>query len=248
MKMGRDEKAVREAFRRMGLKAKLGYILTYYWWAILLSVIAAVILGSMIYGQLTKKQMLLYVACLNVSAGGDLEESLRQGYLDFAGEDPKKTDVLLYRNMYISADPAEADHQMAYASRLKLMASINGKLLDLALMNREALEILSAAGYLLDLSEFAEKGGIPEALQPYLTENVVVLEDNAIEYKLNEADEYHEVTAPAMNAIDLSDIPLIKDAGFPDSIYLGIIANTPRLERCTAYLEYLLSAEQTGSL
>ena len=247
MKMGRDEKAVREAFRRMGLKAKLGYILTYYRWAILLSVIAAVILGSVIYRQLTKKQMLLYVACLNVNAGSDLEELLRQGYLEFAGEDPKKTDVLLYRNMYISADPAEADHQMAYASRLKLMASINGKLLDLALMNREAMEILSAAGYLLDLSEFAEEDGIPEALQPYLTENVVVLEDNAIEYKLNEADEYREVTAPAMNAIDLSDIPLIKGAGFPDSIYLGIIANTPRLERCTEYLEYLLSAEETGS-
>ena len=109
------------------------------------------------------------------------------------------------------------------------------------------VEILSAAGYLLDLSEFAERGGIPEALLPYLTENVVVLEDNAIEYKLNEADEYREVTAPVMNAIDLSDIPLIKGAGFPDSIYLGIIANTPRLERCTEYLEYLLSAEETGS-
>ena len=246
MKMGRDEKAVREAFQRMGLREKLGYILTYYWWAILLGVIAAVILGSVICGQLTKKRMILYIACLNVSVGGDLEELLRQGYPEFAGEDPKKTDVLLYRNMYISADPAEADHQMAYASRMKLMASINGKLLDIALMNRDALEILSAAGYLLDLSEFAEKGGIPEALKPYLTENVVVLEDNAIEYNLNEADEYHEVTALSTNAIDLSDIPVIRDAGFPDSIYLGIIANTPRLERCTEYLEYLLSAEETG--
>ncbi len=245
--MGRDEKAVREAYRRMGLKAKLVYILTYYWWAILLGIIAAVILGSVIYGQLTKKQNLLYIACLNVSAGGELEESLRQGYLDFAGEDPKKTDVLLYRNMYISADPADADHQMAYASRLKLMATINGKLLDLVLMNREALEILSAAGYLLDLSEFAERGGIPEALLPYLTENVVVLEDNAIEYNLNEADEYHEVTALRTNALDLSGIPVISGAGFPDSIFLGIIANTPRLERCTDYLKYLLAAGQTGS-
>ena len=245
--MGRDEKAVREAYRRMGLKAKLVYILTYYWWAILLGIIAAVILSSVIYGQMTKKQNLLYVACLNVSAGGELEESLRQGYLDFAGEDPKKTDVLLYRNMYLSADPAVADHQMAYASRLKLMATINGKLLDLVLMNREALEILSAAGYLLDLSEFAERGGIPEALLPYLTENVVVLEDNAIEYNLNEADEYHEVTALKTNALDLSEIPVISGAGFPDSIFLGIIANTPRLERCTDYLDYLLAAGQTGS-
>ena len=84
MKMGRDEQAVRDAFRRMGPREKFGYILTYYWWAILLSVIAAVILGSVIHGRVTKKQMLLYIACLNVSAGSDLEESLREGYLRFA--------------------------------------------------------------------------------------------------------------------------------------------------------------------
>ena len=244
MKMGRDEQAVRDAFRRMGPREKFGYILTYYWWAILLSVIAAVILGSVIYGRVTKKQMLLHIACLNGNAGSDLEESLREGYLRFAGEDPKKTDVLLYRNMYISADPAEADHQMAYASRLKLMATINGKLLDMVLMNREALEILSAADYLLDLSAFAEEGGIPEELRPYLTENVVVLEDNAIEYNLNEADEYREVTALKTNALDLSGISVIREAGFPDSVFLGIIANTPRLERCTDYLTYLAGTDR----
>ena len=241
--MGRDEQAVRDAFRRMGPREKFGYILTYYWWAILLSVIAAVILGSVIYGRVTKKQMLLHIACLNVNAGSDLEESLREGYLRFAGEDPKKTDVLLYRDMYISADPAEADHQMAYASRLKLMATINGKLLDMVLMNREALEILSAADYLLDLSAFAEEGGIPEELRPYLTENVVVLEDNAIEYNLNEADEYREVTALKTNALDLSGISVIREAGFPDSVFLGIIANTPRQEQSLDYLDYVLGLQ-----
>ena len=76
MKMGRDEQAVRDAYRRMAPREKFGYILTYYWWAILLSVIAAVILGSVIYGRVTKKQMLLYIACLNVSAGSDLVRAM----------------------------------------------------------------------------------------------------------------------------------------------------------------------------
>ena len=247
MRMGRDEQAVREAFRRMGPREKARYILTYYWWAILLTVTAAAVLGSVIHGRLTRKQTLLYIACLNVSAGSDLEETLRQGYLRSAGEDPKKTDVLLYRNMYISADPAEADHQMAYASRLKLMAVINGKLLDMVLMNREALEVLSAAGYLMDLSGPAEEGWIPDGMRQYLTENVVVLKDNAIEYRLNEADAYQEVTELRKNAIDLSEIPVISGAGFSDSVFLGIIANTPRLEKCADYLKYLLSPGQTGT-
>ena len=78
MRMGRDEQAVREAFRRMGPREKASYILTYYWWAILLTVTAAAVLGSVIHGRLTRKQTLLYIACLNVSAGSDLEETLRE--------------------------------------------------------------------------------------------------------------------------------------------------------------------------
>ena len=246
--MYRDEKAVREAFRRMKPKAKLGYILTYYWWAILLAVVTAVILGTMIHRQLTKKQTVLYTACLNIAVGSDMEETLREGYLRFKGEDPKKTDVLLYRNMYISADASEADHQMAYASRLKLLAVINGKLLDLVLMNREAYDILSASEYLLDLSGLS---GLDEALyrelEPLLTENTVIIEDNAIEVNLNEADTYKAVTKEVLNGIDISGTPLIRAAGFSDSVFLGIIANTPRLEECAGYLRYLLSPEQPVS-
>ena len=241
-RMYKDEKAVREAFRRMGPKAKLGYILTYYWWAILLTIIVAVIFGSVIYGRITKKQTVLYAACLNVTIGSELEGKLRQSYLDFAGADPKKTDVLLYRDLYITEDPTEADHQMAYASRMKLLAVINGKLLDLVLMNRDAYDILSAADYLLDLSVLAgQDEALYKELEPLLMENTVIVEDNALEVRLNEADTYQAVTKEVLNGVDLSGISLIRNAGFSDSIYLGIIANTPRLEACGGYLKYLLS-------
>ena len=243
--MYRDEQAVREAFRRMGPKEKFGYILTYFWWAILLTAIAAIILGSVIYERFTKKQTVMYIGCLNVTVGSDLEEKLRQGFLVFSDENPKKTDVLLYRDMYIAADPSDADHQMAYASRMKLMAVINGKLLDLVLMNREAYDILSAADYLLDLSGFAgQDAELRRDLDPLLTENTVVIEDNAIEIRLNEADTYRAVTKQIINGVDLSGIPLIEDAGFSDSLFLGIIANSPRLETCERYLKYLVSQGQ----
>ena len=240
--MHRDEQAVKEAIRRMGPKEKAGYILTYYRWTILLTIIAAVILGSVVYGRLTKKEPVLYMAFLNVAVGSDLEETLRQGYLSFAGADPKKTDVLLYRDLYITEDPTDADHQMAYASKMKLMAVINGKLLDLVLMNRDAYDILSAADYLLDLSVFAgQDETFFEKLEPLLLENTVIAEDNALEVRLNEADNYQAVTKEKTNGVDLSVISLFGNAGFSDSIYLGIIANTPRLEECAGYVNYLLS-------
>ncbi len=244
--MYRDEQAVREAFRRMGPKEKAGYILTYYWWAILLTTIAAVILGCVVYGRLTKKQPVLYAAFLNVAVGSDLEEMLRQGYLSFVGADPKKTDVLLYRDLYITEDPTDADHQMAYASRMKLMAVINGKLLDLVLMNRDAYDILSAADYLLDLSVLSgQDEALLREMETFLMENTVIVEDNALEIRLNEADTYQAVTKEITNGVDLSGLSLVRDAGFSDSVYLGIIANTPRLEECAGFLEYLLSAGET---
>ena len=246
--MYRDEKAVREAFRRMEPKEKLGYILSYYWWAILLAVFAAVILGSVIHGQLTKKQTVIYAACLNMAVGSDLEETLREGYLRFSGADPKKNDVLIYRNMYISEDPMEADHQVAYASRMKLMAVINGKLLDLVLMNREAYDVLSSADYLLDLKELSgQDEALYRELEPLMTENTVIIEDNAIDVNLNRADTYQAVTKEVLNGIDLSGTPVIRDAGFSDSVFLGIIANTPRIEKCLDYLRFLTITEQAGS-
>ena len=246
--MYRDEKAVRDAFRRMAPKEKLGYILTYYWWTILLTIIAAVILGSVIHRQLTKKHTVLSMACINVVPGSDLEEGLRQGYLRFAGANPEKTDVMLYRDLFISEELAEKDHQVFYASRMKLMAVINGKLLDLVLMNREGYDILSAAGYLLDLSGFAgQDEALYRKLEPILTENTVVIKDNAVEVRLNEADTYQAETEEVLNGIDISGVPMIRNAGFSDSVYLGIIANTTRLEECTGYLNYLLLSEQPGS-
>ena len=61
---------------------------------------------------------------------------------------------------------------------------------------------------------------------------------------MNEADEYREVTALKTNALNLSGISVIREAGFPDSVFLGIIANTPRLERCTDYLTYLAGEDR----
>lgn len=40
--------------------------------------------------------------------------------------------------------------------------------------------------------------------------------------------------------LDISDTPLIAQAGFEESVYLGIIANAPHPERAAAYIRYLL--------
>ena len=214
MKLSPEERRQqREGFRQLTPAKKLEHIWLYYKAPILLTILALGILVSGVYRAATKKDPVMYLACLNVSVG----------------------EMRLYRDLYLSDDPAASDHEYAYASRMKLLATINSKQLDLVLMNREAYDLCSASGYLLDLTNLVDSA--------YLTANQVILEDNAVEYNLNEAQEYIAVTQTQSNAVELTQLSAFQEAGFSGSVYIGIIANTPRLPECQDYLDYLISTD-----
>lgn len=227
--------ALKESFRSMDAAQKADYIYTYFKWPILLGLIGLLIVGNGIYRQLTRKDTAVYLGFVNVSIGSDLEAALTGGYLDHAGLSPEHSQVQIYTGLYLSQDASTENHQYAYASQMKIMAAINARELDVVLMNREAYDSFSQNGYLLPLS------GLSPALEPYLTENDVVLEDNSIEVQLREETEYRIVTEPSVNGIEVSAFPLFQKAGFQEPVYAGIIANTPRQNQSLAYLNYLLA-------
>ena len=236
MKLSQQEKdSLRENFRKMDTRAKVDYIYTYFKWYILLGVIALMVLGSAVYRQVTKKDTVIYLGLVNVSVGTDLETALTLDFLEDTGLNPKQNQIQVYSGLYLYDESSAENHEYAYASRMKLMAAVNAKQLDVVLMSREAYNILSQSGYLLDLS------GCATAFAPYLTENDVVLEDNSIEFQLNEADEHRIITEQAVNGMDVSQLSIFRKAGFPDSVYIGIIANSPRYSVTIPYLEYLVS-------
>ena len=244
MKLSPKERAeIRESFRRMNPAQKLDYIFTYYKLPIVLVLIALIVVGDFTYRQVTRKDVLLYAAYFNISMGEELDTALTAGFVDHVGASPKKNEVYIYRDLYLAQDPSTENHQYAYASRLKLLASIEAKKLDIVLMNQEAYDILSQNEYLYELPSILDQNEpLYLLLAPYLTENTVILEDNSIEYNLNEADTYEAVTAQAVNGIDVSSFPLFQDAGFSGSVYLGVIANSPRLAAVFQYMEYLAAA------
>ena len=236
MKLSPEERRQRrEGFRQLTPAKKLEHIWLYYKAPILLTILALGILLSGVYRAATKKEPVVYLAYLNVSVGEDMEARLTEDYLTCRGLNPKRAEVRLYRNLYLSDNPAASDHEFAYASRMKLLATINSKQLDLVLMNREAYDLCSASGYLLDLSDFLDSA--------CLTANQVILEDNAVEYNLNAAQEYTAVTETVYNALELTQLSAFQKAGFSDSVYIGIIANTPRLPESQDYLDYLISTD-----
>ena len=236
MKLSPEERRQRrEGFRQMTPAKKLEHIWLYYKAPILLTILALGILVSGVHRAATKKEPVVYLAYLNVSVGEDMEARLTEDYLTCRGLNPKRAEVRLYRNLYLSDNPSASDHEYAYASRMKLLATIHSKQLDLVLMNREAYNLCSASGYLLDLSDILDSA--------CLTANQVILEDNAVEYYLNAAQEYTAVTETVYNALELTQLSAFQKAGFSDSVYIGIIANTPRLPESQDYLDYLISTD-----
>lgn len=225
----------REDFRKLPPAKKLEHIWLYYKAPILLSILALSILVSGVYRAAAKKEPVIYLAYLNVSVGQDMEVQLTENYLTVSGLNPKDTEVRLYRDLYLSENPDSANHEYAYAAKMKLTAAINARQLDVVLMNREAYNLCSGNGYLLDLTNLVNS--------PYLTENQIVLEDNALEFHLNEAQEHTVVTETAWNAVELTQLPTFQEAGFSGSVYVGIIANTPRLPECLSYFDYLISMD-----
>ena len=59
---------------------------------------------------------------------------------------------------------------------------------------------------------------------------------------VGEAEEYEVVLETQANALDCSDCAMFREAGFPEAVYVGIIANTPRTDATVNYLEYLIAS------
>ena len=230
----------KEALARMNLPQRLDHIFEYYKFPLALILIAAVALGSVLYYRLTHKDALLYVAYANVSVGDTLNDALSEGYLRDIGADPRKSEVRLYRNLYLSRDATVQNHEYAYASQLKVMAAMANGQLDVLLMNREAYDIMSAGGYLRPLTDLPD-AGLNERLSDRLIENTVILEDKDIEHRLDESVPYQAETEEVPNAILISAFPLFAGAGFSADVYLGIIGNTARTDAVLQYIDYLTS-------
>ena len=75
---------------------------------------------------------------------------------------------------------------------MKILAVIDGELLDVVLMNKEAFDAFSQNGYLYALEDFLpqEDSGLYNAIKPDLAANIVILEDNQEELMFDSSASY----------------------------------------------------------
>ena len=241
----KEREANKRAFKKMSPQEKAAYIFAYYKLPIFTGTVVLAVLISTIVHNITKKDPVLYVAYENIAVGETLDTKLTSGYIEYTEKNPKKQEVLVYADLYISDDPSFQDHQFAYASKMKVLGAVSAKQLDIVIMNQEAYDQMSASGFLVNLDAMKEYApDFYAETKPYLQKNTVIISDNAVEYSLNEADTYEAETEEITNGVNASDFPVFRNAGVDGDVLIGIIANTTHLDEGLNYILYLLDGAE----
>lgn len=151
-----------ETLRSLHGRKKWEHLWAYYKLPLVLILIALYVIGYISYRNLTRKEDVLYLAMVNVSAGSDLTEQLTDG---FAQEQQltRKQQVNLLEGLLLSENDS-ADEQYVYASEMKLLGAISAQRLDIVLMDEKACAALQEEGYFLDLRTLDSSFGQPDGL------------------------------------------------------------------------------------
>jgi hypothetical protein len=199
-------------------REKIEYLVDYYKFHFIVACILIYIVGYAIHGHFTKKEIVIYEAGVNVTYGEDLEYELGDGFIDYLDINPKKNTYTLYKDLYLTADTSSTYYEYTYASKIKILAAIDAKQLDVVIMDKEAYDAFSEQGYLCDLGELVYDND--EILYECLSENR--MENSGV-----------------LNGIDITKLTVFGEASFDDNVYMGVIENSPRKEMAVNYLHYL---------
>lgn len=224
---------------------KIQYIWDYYKLPLAILGIFLYVIIYILYRHLTYKDTVLYTALVNMYTGEILTEQLETGFLKVSGIDTSTNKLHIYSGLYLTDDENNAYHEYTYASRMKILASIDGELLDVVLMNKEAFDAFAQNGYLCNLDEVLKKQDTSfyEDVKPFIEDNIYIAEDNSFELQFDPSLQYSAVTEEYPMGLDMSHALLFKQAGFEETVYFGIIENSPRKDTAVAYLQYLFYGE-----
>lgn len=233
----------KEKWDSMSNARRAQYIWDYYKLPIVVLCIVLYIISYSVYRHVTHKDSILYTALINVNMGSDLEAQITDGFLADQGADTSKNMFTLYSGWYLTDNELNEYHEYTYATQMKVLAAIDNEELDVVLMNREAFDAFAQNGYLCNMEELLRETApaLYEELQDFVITNTEILEDNAQDVVLDPSLEYYAETTEYPMAVDLSEAEMILAAGFEDTVYLGILGNTPRRETSVAFLKYVFS-------
>lgn len=219
-------KAEHAKLRRMSLRGKLSYIVTYYWVQLGLIVLVLALglyLHSQMSVQLAENHFAACFANTTAELGPDSE--FGQGFARYAGYDLKQKNLVLMDECWCKPGEASAFNNTYYNLMVTYLDSAT---LDVLVMPADDLAAVGQSGRLMDLRD-ERTAAIFEAYQ-----------DRLLWVVPNAQSDYGDAPVPV--GIDLSGTPLVgTDAPYGESAVLGVNSLAPHPEQAAVFLSYLFT-------
>ena len=188
------------------------------------------LLVSIASGSFSKKEKRLGVAYINIATDQSFITKENSTYINALELNPKKENVEIFTNLYLTENTSSPFFKDAYISSLKIMAAVETQTIDMAILDEEALKILTESGYLIDLNDFITDSNLLE--NKYLEAHLVSMDIDGNQGSI-------------ATGIDISEIMNSKGFNPSNRVYLGIIANTKHSKEALNYLIYV-STDHSG--
>lgn len=210
--------------KTMTFKEKVEHIWTNFKEWILIFTGIFVLLVAYIITLLTNPEPVLSGYLLNVQLSETGRAYITEDYFASIGG-TKKQEVHLQSAAYVE-DPTGQVIETNYATVNQMAGIIAAESMDFLLSNKYGMELGISMEVYLDLSEF-------------LTEEEMTQWSDKLIYAQAEGSEYAYPVA-----VDITDTAFAKEhiTGAKE-VYLGFVANTPHMENCHTFWEFLLGYE-----
>jgi len=218
---------LRKDMEPMTTREKLDHLWTYYKWVlVVLAVLIVIVCVSVTGYKNTHTKLMFSGAILNTNVSLDGQNFLDTEFVQTLGGDPEKQKSYLINLLF--EDPMTTDQvEYAYNAVLKITASISVQELDYILTDTVGLETCLSQDALLDLSQVLT----PEELEQY---------GSSLKYL-----QYEGTDKKIPVAVELENHPFAASGymTYTQPTYLAFIANTPRLETCRQFWDYISAVE-----
>ncbi len=224
------------------------YFWDYYKWHVVAVLLAIAILIQGVVSIVNRRDIVFSGILLNCIISVEDEDFL-QGFYDYAGIDSKQEQAAFYTDIVLT-DRNNKNDINAYQ---RIMAGIATKDTDFVVGQQENFQLCAynTSRMFMDLRSFLDKDTLEQfshrlyyidgAILKTLSAPVGETVDTNIPYPDPTKPEAMEDPIPV--GIDVSDRKDFQSAYyFPDTtLYLGVVANTPRPELTMQFIEYLFS-------
>lgn len=217
-------KNLKSDMANMSYQEKLLHLWTYYKWVFVV-VLILIMCVSVFLAVLENKRttMLLGGITVNVQLSEEGKSYLSDDYLPIIGTG-NKHEIVALSHTDITDVSSTTVYENNYYSVMSLLALCANQEVDYLILDQTGFEaMLIQAAYL----------GLDEVYTP---EELVEFGEDLV-YAQNKGE-----TEPSAIALDITDSAFVQEnAKVKDKVYFVYVANSPRVEECRAFFEYLMA-------